>query len=124
IYLSDDAQTVEKKISSAITDENRKRREDPGNPEVCVLFDYHKLHSPKETVQKVDQECRHAKIGCVEDKKLIAKTLNLFLDPIRKRREEFMKNSSLLDEILEEGAQKASRLAEITLGKVRKAMHV
>ncbi|MBI1908603.1 MAG: tryptophan--tRNA ligase [Deltaproteobacteria bacterium] len=124
LYLSDDAGTIEKKVMSAVTDPARMRREDPGNPDICLIFDYHKLHSPKDVVEKVDAECRQAKIGCVEDKKRMVATINQFLDPIRRKREEVLKQGSRLDEMVDEGAKKARALAQNTMEKVRKAMKV
>ncbi|MDO8462172.1 MAG: tryptophan--tRNA ligase [Deltaproteobacteria bacterium] len=124
LTLSDSAATIEKKVLSAITDPDRKRREDPGNPDVCLIFDYHKLHSEKETIQKIDRECRSAAIGCVEDKKMMAATINKFLDPIRKKREEWLGQTDRMDELLGDGARRARAVAQEMMEKVRKAMKI
>ena len=122
IYLSDDPKEVSRKVMAAITDPARVRREDPGNPDVCVIYDYHKLHSERATCEKVNRECRSAEIGCVEDKKMMVKVLNDFLAPIRERREKILQNPKDLDEILERGKKKAEKIARLTMERVRKAM--
>ena len=122
LYLSDSAEEITKKIRSAITDPARIRRDDPGNPDVCLIFDYHKLHSLPDLVAQVDTECRAAKLGCVEDKGMMAKVVNDFLDPLRKRREEWMKNTDQLDELIQKGTARASVVARATLDRVKKAM--
>lgn len=124
LYLSDSSQEIQKKIMSAITDENRKRREDPGNPDVCLIFDYHKLQTKPDLVKQIDHQCRMAEIGCVEDKKMMVKILNDFLEPIRERRAQFLKRPDDLNDILKLGNQKASRVAQRTMERVRKAMGV
>lgn len=122
LYLSDTPQEIEKKIAAAITDPSRIRKVDPGNPDICLIFDYHKLHSPAEAVQDVNEKCRNATLGCVEDKKNMAAVVNEFLDPIRKRRAELEKDPGRIDEIIRKGTQRASVLAKETIGRVRKAM--
>lgn len=124
LYLSDSAKTIQEKVMSAITDENRKRREDPGNPDVCLIYDYHKLQSRPDLVKQVDQQCRMAQIGCVEDKKMMVKILNDFLEPIREKREGLLKRADDLEDILRTGNQKASSIARATLERVRKAMGI
>lgn len=122
VYLSDDAKTVEKKVTAAITDPARLKKDDPGHPEVCLIFDYHKLFSTKETVKQVEADCRAGRIGCVQDKKAMADQINAFLDPIRKRRASFEKDDRLVAEILKQGARRARGIAEETLVQVREAM--
>ncbi len=122
LYLSDPPETIEKKIASAITDPGRMRRGDPGNPDICLIFDYHKLHSPPEEVERVRETCRNATLGCVEDKKKMASVINEFLAPIRKKRGELAKRPDEIREILTEGAARARGLAGETLARVRKAM--
>ena len=81
IFLSDAADVVAAKVATMITDPQRMRKSDPGNPDVCNVFDFHKLYSPPELVAEVNRRCRTADIGCVECKQLMAKHLNAFLDP-------------------------------------------
>lgn len=122
LYLSDPPEEIEKKVRLAITDPERIRREDPGHPEVCLIFDYHKLHSPSNIVEQVDKDCRSAKLGCVEDKKTMAKILNDFLDPFRRKRKELLKNPEHIDTLLEKGCHKARERARETMDRVRKVM--
>ncbi len=122
IYLSDDEATLRKKMGDAVTDPARVRRSDPGNPDVCTVFDYHKLFSPPETVARVNVQCRAAEIGCVEDKKLATENLLAFLKPIQERRREFEAKPALVDEILVAGAERARKVAQANLQKVYEVM--
>lgn len=122
LYLSDSPEEIERKIRTAITDPARVRREDTGNPDVCLIFDYHKLHSSPEEAGHVDRDCRSAALGCVDDKKKMATILNDFLEPIRRRRGEIQKNPAELDEIIRRGTERARAVARETMEKVRGAM--
>lgn len=122
LYLSDSAKEIERKIMSAITDPARGRREDPGHPEICLIFDYHKLMSDPSEVRRVEKDCRSAALGCVDDKKRMAELINSFLEPIRTRRKELLKNPGEVDEIVRKGKARASEVARETMEKVRKAM--
>lgn len=124
ISLSDPEPVIRKKVSNMITDPARKRRSDPGDPDVCPLFAYHKLFSPKETVEMVNVECRRAGIGCVEDKKLLAGNLVQALAPIQERRRELEKKPNALQDVLADGARKAKVTAERTMDRVRTAMNL
>ncbi len=122
LYLSDTAEAIDKKVRSAITDPARIRKDDPGNPDVCLIFDYHKLHSAPGEVACVNENCRNATLGCVEDKKNMAATINAFLDPIRAKRAEWEKDPAAVDALLKRGTEKARQVAAATLARVRKAM--
>lgn len=122
LYLSDTPEQIEKKVKSAVTDPARLRRDDPGNPDVCLIYDYHKLHTPAAEVEKINLNCRNASLGCVDDKKNMAATINAFLDPIRARRAEFEKDPQTIDAILAKGTVRARDIAAATMAKVRKAM--
>ncbi len=124
IYLSDPIPEVEKKIMAMMTDPARKRRQNPGNPEVCPLFDYQKIYSPKEVTDKIDRECRTAAIGCVDDKKILLSKLIPFLKEHQEKRKKFEKNPKLLDEIVEAGAKKARKIAQETLELVYQRMGI
>ncbi len=122
IYLSDDQQTVNKKVLEMKTDPQRVRRNDPGNPEVCIVYDYHRIFTDKETVMDIDKKCRNAEIGCVDCKKILAQNLNRFLDPIREKRKEIEKDLPKYEKIFQEGTEKAKTIASETMTEVRKAM--
>lgn len=122
IYLSDDEAAVRKKMGDAVTDPARIRKSDPGNPDVCNVFDYHRLFSPPELVSRVNLQCRAAEIGCVEDKKLATENLLAFLKPIQERRRELEAQPKLLEEILETGAAEARKVAQGHLKRVYERM--
>lgn len=122
IYISDSREVVSTKVAGMMTDPARKRRTDPGNPDVCPVFDFHKIFSPPEVVERVNRECRTAEIGCVECKQLMAGYLNQFLDPIRERRARIEKDPGRVWNVLDEGTAKARTVAQETMTGVRSAM--
>ena len=122
INLSDDPETIRAKCMSMFTDPERIRRKDPGHPETCNLYEFHRLASPAEVQERVARECRLAQIGCVDDKRLIAEQLIALIEPIRQRREQLLQDRATLLDILHEGSRKARERARETLGMVRAAM--
>ncbi|MGH9354732.1 MAG: tryptophan--tRNA ligase [Terriglobia bacterium] len=124
IYLSDPPETVGKKVAGMLTDPARKRRTDKGNPDVCPVFDFHKIFSSPDVTARVDRECRTAEIGCVECKKLMAGYLNQFLGPIQEKRSAIERNPRHVWDVLEQGTQKARRVACATMAGVRSAMNL
>lgn len=122
IYLSDDKETVNSKVLQMKTDPQRVRKTDPGNPEVCIVFDYHTIFTDSQTVSDINAKCRNAEIGCVECKKILAESLNNFLQPIRERRKEIEADVHRYEKIFEEGTEKARAVASETMSEVRKAM--
>jgi tryptophanyl-tRNA synthetase len=124
ILLSDPPEVVSSKVSLMMTDPARQRRNDPGNPDVCPVFDLHKIFSSPETIDRVNRECRTAEIGCVECKKLAAGHLNTFLAPIQERRKPYEQNPQLVWEILENGTERARNVARETMTQVRRAVNL
>jgi tryptophanyl-tRNA synthetase len=124
IFLSDSPETVAAKVATMITDPQRMRKSDPGNPEVCNVYDFHKLYSPPELVAEVDRRCRTADIGCVDCKKRMAGHLNAFLEPIRERRRFYLERPGLVEEIITAGSDKARQTACRTLAEVRAAVRL
>lgn len=122
IGLTASADEIRTLTANMFTDPNRIRRKDPGNPDICNLFQFHKLFSEPETISRVDRECRAATIGCVDDKKLLAEKMIEALAPIRARREEIDRNPDMVWEILRRGNAVARERAAETLDLVRKAM--
>ena len=120
IYLDDDTDTIWQKVRGAKTDTNRIKKTDAGNPEVCTVWEYHKLFSDKETQEKIYNECKAGEIGCVACKKECAKNIDNFLAPIRE------KKASLSDEyvleVLENSKQKAKNIAESKMQEVNKVI--
>ncbi len=124
IYLFEKSDDISSKVSRMITDPQRARKNDPGNPEVCNVFEFHKLYSDKTTVDTVNKECRTAGIGCVECKKMMAKNLIRALEPIRGKREYYEGKPELLDEIFAAGSNKARKIAQKTMEEVKSVVKV
>ncbi len=124
IYLSDTEEEITKKVMGAVTDPNRIRKDDLGNPDICMVAYYHNLFTPKEDLSKVCEECRAGKRGCVACKKELAKNIIETLRPIREKREYYEAHPEIVDKILMEGTEKARKKAKETMAKVRKAMQL
>ncbi|MBI2092288.1 MAG: tryptophan--tRNA ligase [Deltaproteobacteria bacterium] len=122
IYISDTKEEVHKKIMPAVTDPSRKRRTDPGNPDVCIIHDYHRIYSPPEVVEWSVQGCRTAAIGCVDCKKKLLEYMDIFWEPVRERRRELAKSPKKVWEIAKEGTEDAKKTAKATMERVREAM--
>ncbi|MCF6159039.1 MAG: tryptophan--tRNA ligase [wastewater metagenome] len=122
ISLIESPESIRKKLSAAVTDENRKRRTDTGNPDICNLFTLHKYFSTKEQIEYVQGACRTAEIGCVECKRVLSDNVAEALTPVRLRYEELVKDPDFLLGILSEGAARCKRMAEDTMGDARKRM--
>lgn len=122
IYLSDSIEEVNKKVMSAVTDPNRIRKDDKGNPDVCMVYYYHKLFSNEECCSKVCSECKAGTRGCVACKRELAENINKFLEPFRERRKYYEDKPEEIDRILKEGTAKARAKAKNTMEKVKKAM--
>ena len=124
IYMADDDETVRKKMMETITDPQRQRRNDPGNPEVCNIFAYHKLYTDKAKVAEIDAQCRSAGIGCVDCKKICIGNALAFWQPIRERRQAWDGREKELLAIAREGSERARRVAAATMEAVREVMGV
>jgi len=124
IPLTASADEIRALVMTMFTDPNRIRRKDPGNPDICNLFQFHKLFSDEATIARVDRECRTAMIGCVDDKKLLAEIIIETLRPIRVRREEIDRDPGIVWNALREGNRIARERAEETMQLVRKAMNI
>lgn len=122
IYLSDSIEEVNKKVMSAVTDPNRIKKDDLGNPDICMVYYYHKLFSGEEACKKCCEECKKGQRGCVACKKELANNINAFLEPIREKRKYYEERPELVDKILKEGTEKARKTAKETLRKVKEAM--
>ena len=123
IYLDDPAEEVKKKVSQAVTDPARIRKDDPGHPEVCTVFAYHQAFNQEETPE-IAEACRAGKIGCVACKKNLAQVIKSLLEPMRERRVPYQNNPALIDDILREGTRKARNAAIETMKEVKAAMHL
>ena len=124
IGLTASADEIRAAVSTMFTDPNRVRRSDPGNPDICNLFQFHKLFSDDATIARVDHECRTAQIGCVQDKKLLSEIMIEALAPIRGGGEMIDRDPSIVWNVLREGNAKARERAAETLTIVREAMKI
>ena len=122
IYLSDTVEEVNKKVMSAVTDPGRIKKDDLGNPDICMVAYYHNLFAKPEKYNQICKECREGKRGCVACKKQLAKEINETLEPMREKRKYYEERPELVDEILIKGTEKARQTAKETMKKVRKAM--
>ena len=124
IYLSDSEEEITKKVMGAVTDPNRIKKDDLGNPDVCMVAYYHKLFTNPEDVKTVCEECKLGKRGCVACKKQLAKNIAEELRPIREKRAYYEAHPEEVDKILMEGTKKAQETAKETMKKVKKAMRL
>ncbi len=124
IFLVDSPEIIKSKVGQMITDPQRKRRNDPGDPSVCSVFALHELYSPMESIETIREDCKKANIGCVDCKNMLAERLIDSLGPIRKRREEIETESGYIEEMISLGNTKARKKAEETMQEVRKAIGI
>jgi tryptophanyl-tRNA synthetase len=124
IYLKDPPEVVREKLRPMVTDPARKRRTDPGNPEVCPVFDLHKAFSTPEVQAWSAQGCRTAGIGCLDCKGALAGQVLQRLGPISERRADYAARPDTVWDILRAGSQRAREVAAQTMAEVRAAMKV
>jgi tryptophanyl-tRNA synthetase len=122
ISLSESDDSIRTKSRAMITDPARKRRTDPGNPEICPVYDWHKLFSSPETLKWSAEGCRTAGIGCIECKTVMADNLIKWIEPIRARREEFAAHPDKVLRIIDNRSTKARDVAQKTMSRVREAV--
>lgn len=122
IDLGEPGDSTTKKIMGAVTDPQRKRRQDPGNPEVCGIFYLHKIYSAPETVGWVDTNCRSAGIGCVDCKRKLLERLVPDQERLREKREKLLARPQDVEELVQLGNSKARAVAQRTMEQVRAAM--
>ncbi len=122
IYLSDTAEETSKKVLSMMTDPARVRRNDPGDPEICVAFNLHRIYVPQEKLDEIIPACKGATIGCVECKKILIGCMNERLAPFRAKREELAADPRFVDDILTDGSVRASQISDTVMAEVRSAL--
>ncbi|OPX38278.1 MAG: tryptophan--tRNA ligase [Desulfobacteraceae bacterium 4484_190.3] len=124
IFLTDTDEEIDRKVMQMITDPQRARKSDPGDPAICNVYSFHEIYSGKDLVSRIDRECRIAEVGCVECKKMMAENLKKGLAAIKERRKELEADVGRVDEVIEEGNRKASIIAAQTMEQVREAVKI
>ena len=124
IFLNDTEETIQKKVMGAITDPQKIKKDDPANPDVCMVYYYHNLVNSKENVKTVCQECKKGARGCVQCKKELIKAMTEFLKPIQEKRKYYEEHPEEVKEILNNGTKKAKEKAEEQMKKVKQAMKI
>ncbi len=122
LNLEDPLEETRPKLLKMVTDPARRTRKDPGNPDICPVYDLHKAFSDRATLDRVNVECRRAGIGCIDCKTDLLSHLQPVLRPIQERRRELARQPERVREILETGARRARAEAAITMQRVRHAM--
>jgi tryptophanyl-tRNA synthetase len=122
ITLSESDDDIRKKTKVMVTDPARKRRTDPGNPDVCPVYDWHKLFSSPETLKWSAEGCRTAGIGCIECKAKMADHLIEWIAPIRERRVKYENDRAHVLEVIDTGSKRAREVAKVTMERVREAV--
>lgn len=123
ISMSADEVEVRRRVMAMITDPERIRKDDPGHPDVCSVFAFHRVYSP-DRLEAVEEMCRAGRIGCVACKKELAERLNNALEPIRSKRRELEATPDLVDDVLAEGRRRAAETARRTMDEVRDAIGI
>ncbi|MCG0278234.1 MAG: tryptophan--tRNA ligase [Thermanaeromonas sp.] len=121
IPLSATPEEVTERVRLMVTDPARIHKTDPGHPEVCVVHTYHEIFNPDE-IEDTRKSCREGAIGCVPCKARLAEKINAYLEPVRERREKFLRNPGILDDIVAQGSDRARAVARRTMEEVRAAM--
>ncbi|MFZ0483162.1 MAG: tryptophan--tRNA ligase [Desulfobacterales bacterium] len=124
IFLSDSPDEIAAKVAKMLTDPQRARKSDPGDPDSCNVYEFHKLYSDNQTVERINRECRTAEIGCVECKEIMARYLINALEPMREKRVYYETRPTLVDEIIVDGCEKARKVARKTMTEVKAAIKI
>ena len=124
VYLVDDEETIKKKVMGAVTDPEKIKKDDPANPDVCMVYYYHKLVNNEDNINTICSECKKGARGCVQCKKELIEAMKDFLRPIQERRKFYEENPEEVDRILQKGTEAARSKAIEQMAKVRKAMKI
>lgn len=123
ILLSDDPETVKNKLRKAVTDPQKIRKNDPGRPEICLVYTYHKKFNP-EGEAEIAAGCRAGTLGCVDCKMMCTEKINSFLEPIIEKRKVLENDLKKVEDILHEGETAAKKIAVNTMEDVRSKMQL
>jgi tryptophanyl-tRNA synthetase len=124
IEMASTPEETQKRVMMMVTDPNRMKRTDPGNPDICNVFSMHKIFTPADDVEMINIECRRAGIGCVDCKNRFAENLNKNLQPFRDRRVQLTEDPNYVPDVLHAGAKRARAIAQKTMEEVREAVQL
>lgn len=124
IFLNDSEETIAKKIMSAVTDPNKIKKDDPANPDICMVYYYHNLVNSKDNIKTICQECKQGKRGCVQCKKELINAMNEFLKPMKDKRKYYEEHPEIIKEILDKGTKKAQEQAKDQMKNIKRAMKI
>ena len=124
INLSDTEPEVRQKLKTMVTDPARVRRTDKGNPDICPVYDFHKIFSPEDVIKQIDTDCRTAAIGCIDCKKQVADAMVERFSPMWATRATFSAHPKQTQEVVEEGRKRAATVASKTMAEVKEAMKI
>jgi tryptophanyl-tRNA synthetase len=121
IEIAASPEEIMARVMTGFTDPERRYRSDPGHPEACNIFALHKFFTSAR-VEEIASECRHASIGCVDCKKILARSISSALEPFREKRAVFIAKPNYVTEVLAEGANRAQAIAEETIKETKEKM--
>ncbi len=121
ILLSDEPETVKAKLKKAVTDPKKIRKGDPGNPDICLVFSYHKKFNSEEA-HEIDVNCRSGALGCVDCKMRCAAKISIFLEPIIEKRKYYEDRINTVVDILQDGEERGRKVAAATINEVHEKM--
>ncbi len=124
IYLVDDEETIKQKVMGAVTDPNKIKKDDPANPEICMVYYYHQLVNNEENNKTICEECKKGSRGCVQCKKDLIEAMNNFLKPIQEKRKFYEDNPEEVDKVLQKGTKEAREKAKEVMEEVKNAMKI
>lgn len=124
INLSDQEPVVRQKLKTMVTDPARVRRTDPGNPDICPVYEFHKIYSPIPVQEQIAKDCRSAAIGCIDCKKQVADKIVEQMTPMWDARAKLTKDPEQIEAIVQAGSRRASEVARATLHEVNEAMKI
>lgn len=124
IFLNDDETQIKEKVMKALTDTNKIKKDDPANPERCMVYYYHQLVNSKENKETICKECKLGQRGCVQCKKELIEKMNEFLKPIKEKRSYYEQHEELVEKILTDGTKQAKEKATTQMKVVKQAMKI
>jgi len=123
IALSDSPDDIKKKVMTMVTDPQRIKKDDPGHPDVCTVYAFHKVFNENE-VPEIEESCKGGKIGCVQCKRNLAEKMNAYMTPIYERRQEIMSKPAYIREVVMNGNENARKIVRSTMDDVRSAVKI